>query len=218
LLASGHSLFRESVKMVLSAEGNFRVVAEASEGLHAVAETERTRPDVALLDCNLANCDSTRATDLITKGFPECRVIILADDDDQSTLFWAVEAGASGYLTKNCPMSELIAAIRAVSQGSTVIPARMLGHLLGDLMRRRREQDEALRKISLLTMREREVLTLLASGGDNDAIARALVISPQTARTHIQNILTKLNVHSRLQAAALVIQSGMDEHRAGAKL
>jgi DNA-binding NarL/FixJ family response regulator len=203
--------------MVLSTQAHLQVVAEASEGLQAVTEAERTRPDVALLDGNLANSDSTRATELITKGVPECRVIILADEDDQSSLLWAVEAGASGYLTKNCPLSELIDAIRAVSHGSTVIPARMLGHLLTHLMRRRREQDEALRRISILSMREREVLTLLALGSDNDAIARALVISPQTARTHIQNILTKLNVHSRLQAAALVIQSGMNEDRSGVK-
>lgn len=216
LLADGQSLFREAVKVVLGSEPGIEIVAEAADGLEAVAEAQRAHPDVALVDLNLPNCDGVRATFLITEQVPECRVIVLADEEDDHTLVDAIEAGASGYLTKESPLSELIDATRATYRGETLIPRRMLGSLLRRLILRRREQDEALRRTSRLTRREREVLALLAEGADNDAIAQALVISPQTARTHIQNVLSKLEVHSRLEAAAFVVQNGILDDLVGA--
>lgn len=209
LIADEQSLFREAVKVVLDAESDLQVVGEARDGIQAVAEAERARPDVALLDAGLPNCDGLRATSLIKERVPECQVLLLSNEEDQRTLIAALEAGASGYLTKECPLSELINATRTIHRGETLVPPRMLGTLLSRLIRRRREQDEALRRVSRLTRREREVLALLSDGGDNDAIAQALVISPQTARTHIQNVLGKLDVHSRLEAAAFVRQNGI---------
>jgi two-component system, NarL family, response regulator LiaR len=209
LLADGQSLFREAVKVVLESEPGLVVVAEASEGLEVVAAAERTRPNVALIDMNLANCDGVRATYLITERVPECRICVLAVEEDERTLVDAVEAGATGFVTKESPLSELIGAVRTLHAGETIIPSRMLGPLLSRLIQRRREQDDALRKASELTRREREVLALLADGADNDSIAQALVISPQTARTHIQNLLGKLGVHSRLEAAAFVVRNGI---------
>ncbi len=209
LLADGQSLFREAVRVVLETEPGLEIVAEASDGLEAVSEAERTHPHIALLHLNLPNCDGIRATDLITEQVPECRVMLLADEEDEASLVAAVEAGASGYLTKESPLADLIDAAKTVHGGETLIPRRMLGPLLSRLIQRRREQDEALRRAAQLTKREREVLALLAEGGDNDAIAQRLVISPQTARTHIQNVLSKLGVHSRLEAAAFVMQNGI---------
>lgn len=209
LLADSQSLFREAVKVVLENEPGLEVVAEAGDGLEAVAEAERARPNVALVDLNLPNCDGIRASYLIGEQVPECRILVLADEEDERSLVDAVEAGASGYLTKESPLAELIEAARAVHSGDTLIPRRMLGPLLARLIQRRREQDGALRKTARLTRREREVLAMLAEGADNDAIAQALVISPQTARTHIQNVLNKLGVHSRLEAAAFVVQNGI---------
>jgi DNA-binding NarL/FixJ family response regulator len=217
LLADGQSLFREAVKVVLGSEAGLEVVAEAGDGLEAVAEAERTSPNVALVDLNLPNCDGVRATFLITERVPDCRVVVLADDEDESNLVNAVEAGASGFLTKESPLAELIQATRAIHRGETLIPRQMLGPLLRRLILRRREQDEALRRMSRLTRREREVLALLAEGADNDGIAQALVISPQTARTHIQNVLSKLGVHSRLEAAAFVVQNGILDDLVGAE-
>lgn len=216
LLADGQSLFREAVKVVLESEPGLEVVAEANDGLDAVAQAERTRPDVALVDLHLPNCDGIRAAYLIGEKVPECRVVVLADEEDERTLVDAVEAGVSGYLTKECPLAELIEATRAIYGGQTLIPRRMLGPLLSRLIMRRREQDEALRRASRLTRREKEVLALLADGADNDAIAQSLVISPQTARTHIQNVLGKLGVHSRLEAAAFVVRNGILEDLVGA--
>ncbi|HEX9892125.1 MAG TPA: response regulator transcription factor [Actinomycetota bacterium] len=215
LLADEQSLFREAVKVVLESQPDFEVVAEARDGLQAVAEAERTRPQVALLDAGLPNCDGVRATGLILDQVPDCRIVILAGEEDQTLLVEAVEAGAVGFLTKAAPLEELIEATRAINEGETLIPRRMLGALLSRLIRRRREQDDALRKAQRLTRREREVLALLAGGADNDGIARELVISPQTARTHIQNVLGKLGVHSRLEAAAFVVQNGIMDDLVG---
>jgi DNA-binding NarL/FixJ family response regulator len=215
LLADGHSLFREALSTALAAELDLTVVGEARDGLEAVAEAARTSPDVAVLDADLPNGDGVRAAWLIRERVPGCRIVILASDEDAEILTSAVEAGAHGYLTKASPLTDLVEAIRSVHRGDTLVPARMLGSLLERLIDRRQEHDEAMRRLSRLTSREREVLALLAQGGDNDSIAQTLVISPQTARTHIQNVLVKLGVHSRLEAAALAIQNGVIEEMAG---
>lgn len=217
LLADAHSLFREAVKTILESEEDFRVIAEAGEGLEAISEAERTRPDIALLGINLPNCNGIRATAAIKEKVPECRVVVLTDEEDQTTLVESIEAGANGYLTKESPLAELIDSTRAIHRGETLVPRRMLGALLARLIRKRREQDDALRKTAMLTNRERSVLALLAEGADNDGIAQSLVISPQTARTHVQNVLRKLGVHSRLEAAAFVMQNGILQNLVGAE-
>lgn len=211
LIADGQALFREAVRVVLESEQDLEVAGEAGDGVEAVSQAERMRPDVALIDAGLSNCDGIRATELITEKIPGCKVLVLAAEADQSVLIDALEAGASGYLTKESPLGELIDAARAVRRGETLIPGPMLGGLLASLIQRRRDHEGARRRMENLTRREREVLALLARGADNDGIAQALVISPQTARTHVQNILGKLEVHSRLEAAAFVTQNGILE-------
>ena len=209
LLADGQSLFREAVRVVLSAEDDFTVVAEAGDAAQAIAEAERTRPDLALLDIALPPSGGVEAVLAITDRVPDCRVVLLSDQQDQSALIRALEAGASGLLLRSCPLSDLTDAARAISRGETLIPPRMLGALLSELIRRRRRHDEARRAVVRLTRREREVLALLADGADLDAIAGSLLISPETARTHIQNVLSKLDVHSRAEAAEFVLQHGI---------
>jgi DNA-binding NarL/FixJ family response regulator len=209
LLADEQSLFREAVKVVLSTEDDMEVVGEARDGLQAVTEAERLRPDVALLDANLPNGDGIRATAQIMDRVPTCRVVVLSAQEDERILIGAMEAGAAGYLSKESPLVDLIRATRAVHLGEALVPPRMLGALLQRLILRRREHDQALKQMSDLTRREREVLALVAGGADNDGIAQRLVISPETARTHIQNVLGKLGVHSRLEAAAFVVQNGI---------
>lgn len=211
LLADEQLLFREAVKAVLESQPDIEVVAEARDGGQAVAEAIRMDPDVALLDLSLDGGVGLEAAERLIEAVPRCRVLVLSDRHDPIALAQSLEAGASGYLTKDCPLSELIQAVRAIHRGETLVPPRMLGPLLGHLIRRRRQQREALRRTARLTRREREVLALLAGGADNDAIAHALVISRETARTHIQNVLTKLGVHSRLEAAAFVMQNGILE-------
>ena len=208
LLADQQALFREAVRAIIDAEPDLEVVAEAGSGQEAIESAARTEPDVAILHADLEDPDAIQAIGLLRERAPESRVLILAREEHQGKLAAAVEAGASGFLTKGAPLEELLGATRAVARGETVIPPRMLGGLLSRLISRRKEQDVAMERLSRLTQRERQVLALLAEGADNEVIAQALVISPQTARTHIQNILSKLGVHSRLEATAFVFWNG----------
>lgn len=209
LLADEKSLFREAVRAVLGAVEDLEVVAEASDGLSAVAEAKRHRPDVAILDAHLPNCDGIRATGMIVDGVPDCRVLVVNGDTDEHVLANLIEAGAMGFVTKEGPLEDLIEATRAVFRDEMRIPPTRLKPLIQSLVSRRREQDEAFRLASTLTRRERQVLALLADGAQNDLIAQRLIISPQTARTHVQNLLSKLGVHSRLEAAAYVTRTGI---------
>jgi two-component system NarL family response regulator len=209
LLADTHSLFRESVRAVIESEPDMSVVAEARDGVQLVVEAETNRPHIAIVDAALPSGEGIRAVHALRERVPACRILVLAEFEDQALLAEVVEAGASGYLTKDCPLKDLIDATRAIHRGEIVIPRWMLGALLGRMVMRRKERDEALRRMARLTRREREVLALLADGADNESIARMLVISPETARTHVQNLLNKLDVHSRLEAAAFVMQNGI---------
>jgi DNA-binding NarL/FixJ family response regulator len=204
LLADRHSLFREAVKGALDGEADLEVVGDTETGLETVALVEQTLPDVAVVESSLLNFDGIQTTYVITQQAPDCRIIVITDSEDEDTLLEAVEAGAEGFLTKSAPLSELVGTIRSVMRGETVIPPRLLGGLLRRLINHRILQDKARRQLDQLTRREKQVLALLAQGASSEAIAEELVISPQTARTHIQNVLSKLGVHSRLEAAAFI--------------
>jgi DNA-binding NarL/FixJ family response regulator len=209
LLADEHALFREAMRAVLDTADDLNVVAEARNALEVISEAERTLPRVAILDSDLPMSEAPQTTSMIKDRVPDCRVLVLSSREDHRALIEILDAGASGYLTKASPLADLIQATRAVHRGDMLVPPQMLGPLLAGLLRRRKEQDSAYKRVSLLTRREREVLALVAEGSDNRTIAETLVISPQTARTHIQNILNKLSVHSRLAAAAFVTQNGI---------
>ena len=209
LLADGQALFREAVRVVLDTQPDFTVVEEAGDGVLAVVCAERARPDVALVDADLPKRDGLSAAAMIGERIPGCRVLVMSGEEDVTTLIEALRAGARGYVAKASPLAELIEATRAVHRGETVVPSHMIGDMVARLLRVQQEQDDALQRIARLTSREKEVLALLSDGGNNEVIAAALAISPQTARTHIQNILGKLGVHSRSAAAGLVIQRGV---------
>ncbi len=209
LLADQHLLFREAIKTVVDREWDLEVVAEARDGAQAAVAAARARPDVALVDADLGSTHGAHAAALIAEKADGCRIVILGEEEDQTTLLEAVEAGARGYLTKQMPIGELVDAIRAIHKGDTLIPRHMLGTLLSSLLGKRGERDVAWRRAAELTRREREVLVLVARGVDNRLIASTLFISPQTARTHVQNLMSKLGVHSRLEAAAFVTQGGI---------
>jgi DNA-binding NarL/FixJ family response regulator len=226
VFADGQTLFREAVRTTLEQEPGLKVVAVAEGGKQAVIEAERHRPDVVILTDGLPERDGIQATHVIRRRFPDIRVVFLADDEDNDLVIPALEAGANGFLTKTCVLTELIEATRVVSRGETLVQSRSLGRLIERLMHRRAERTNGMRALSRLTRREREVLALLAAGGNNQSIGQALYISPQTARTHVQHVLSKLGVHSRLAAAAFAMQDGIRDElgalaagdRAGADL
>jgi DNA-binding NarL/FixJ family response regulator len=183
----------------------------ATDGPAAIMAVEEHAPDVAVLSTDLPNLDGIQTSCQIKAFAPECAIIVLTDAQDQRLLTDGLYCGARGYLTKDCSVAELVGAIRAVASGETLIPPGMLGPLLTDLIDRRREHEGALMKLAALSTREREVLGLVSKGLKTSELTDALVISPETARTHIQNILSKLGLHSRLEAATFVIENGLLE-------
>jgi DNA-binding NarL/FixJ family response regulator len=209
VVASGETLFREAIRSFLESEPDITLVGEAGDGREAVSQCERTRPDVALLDVEMSSRSGMETTSLIKERVPSTQVLVLSDDEDIEVLLEAVQAGATGFLTKHSALEDLTRTIRAVSRGETSIPRRLVGPLLTLFMTRMHERGEAIRRLATLTQREREVLALIARGSDNTAIAGALVISPRTAKTHVQSLLAKLGVHSRLEAAAFARRNGM---------
>lgn len=209
LLADGQPLFLDAVRSAMEAEADLRIVATARDGIQAVADAQRERPNLAVVDANLPNGDGLRTTSRIAEVVPDCRVLVLAEREDPEVLLHAVQAGASGFVARSSQLRELIEAARTIRAGGMAIPSRLLPGLISALVRRRKEQDDAVPKVRSLTGRERQVLTLLADGADNNQLARILVISPETARTHVQNALGKLGVHSRLEAVALMRRLGI---------
>ena len=209
VLADQHSLFSQALRAVLETEPDIEIRAVAKDGLEAVAAVERTRPDIAIIDQGLTDTSGSQTIYLIRETVPTCRILVIAHSEDVHSLAEAIEAGANGFLSKTVGLDRLLQSIRAISRGETVVPPLLLGPLIDYLLGRRSVADSATKLIGRLTKREREVLAILAVGGGNETIAERLAISPQTARTHVQNLLTKLNVHSRLEAAAFVNQHGM---------
>jgi DNA-binding NarL/FixJ family response regulator len=193
----------------MEAEPDLQVVATPGEGIEAVEAAQRERPDVVLVDVNLPNFDGLRVVREITASVASVRVAMLAQHEDSELLVQSVEAGATGFLTRSSPLPDLIDAVRRIGRGDVHIPESMLAALIGRLVARGRERVDVGERLSQLSHREREVLALLAEGADNDDMARALVISPQTARSHIQRALRKLGVHSRLEAMVFVTSNGL---------
>ena len=180
------------------------MIGEVADAREAQRALPRLRPDVVLLDASNGRNGVAHTTASLKAACPSCAIVVVGEAETE-TLIDVVEAGASGYVSQDSAFNDLIETARSVFEGRTLFPPRMLGGLVSGLVSRRHEEHEALERLSRLTHREREVLDLLAAGKDNRSIARALSISPGTARTHVQNVLGKLQVHSRLEAAAFVL-------------
>ena len=212
LIADDRALFREALRAVLEAEDGIRVVAELESAMHVVPEANRSRPDVALLNAELPGCEPIALARELIAEQPRCRVFFLVERHDVSFLVDALKVGAKGCVTKETPIQTFIESVREVERGQLLIPPAVLPELIERLLHESVVRDEATRRIARLTARERGVLALLADGGSNGSIASALYISPFTARTHIQNLISKLGVHSRLEAAMFVAQNELRNH------
>lgn len=214
LLADDHQLFRGGVASLLQREAGLEVVGQAANGEEAIALAEQTRPDVVLMDIQMPLCTGLEATRRLLAGQPGLKVIMLTISDSDRDLFTAVKAGAQGYLLKgSISIRELVEAIQRVAAGEAIIAPALVPHLLAEfaaLTERREETAVSLPAtpttdtLDTLSERELEVLHLVAQGLKNREIAAQLVISENTVRTHLRNILDKLHVQNRLQAANLV--------------
>lgn len=211
LVTHEHLLMRECLADTLAAEPDLTVVAATGDGRHAVLDAQRTAPDIVILRPSLPRLSAVAACEQIKRTVDGTHVLVLADREEPALLLEAVEAGADGYVTFGGGIDKLVSAMRRIHRGETVVPPLLLGSLLRDLIVRRRAAHRSLQRFIDLTGREKEVLGLLVAGCDRDAIAAELGISPETSRTHIQNLIGKLGVHSRLEATALAVTSGWTE-------
>jgi DNA-binding NarL/FixJ family response regulator len=197
VIADDQPMMRAGFKAVLEATGDIEVVAEAGTGEEAVAAANQHSPDVVLMDIRMPEMDGIEAT----RRLPRQRVLILTTFGLDQYILEALRAGASGFLLKDAPTQEVVAAVRAVAAGDAVLSAAVTRQLLDQVARRlpaavSRRTDE----LDLLTEREQEVLRMLANGLSNAEIAAALVLSEATVKSHVSNLLRKLGLRDRVQA------------------
>ncbi|HKC29356.1 MAG TPA: response regulator transcription factor, partial [Jatrophihabitans sp.] len=213
VLADDEQLLRVGFRMILDAHEDFDVVAEASDGHEAIAAAAAHRPDVIVMDVRMPELDGIAATEAIVGQQPGVRVLILTTFDLDEYAFAGLRAGASGFLLKNAPPDELVAAIRTVAAGDAVVAPRVTRRLLDTFAQRIPTTTRVARdkRLAQLTDRERDVLQALALGQSNQEIAASLVLSEATVKSHISRILTKLDLRDRVQAVVFAYETKLVE-------
>jgi DNA-binding NarL/FixJ family response regulator len=213
LLVDDQALLRKGFRMILEEESGFEVVGEASDGDEGVAMTRALHPDVVLMDVRMPGMDGIEATARIVDGGEPSRVLILTTFDLDEYAFAGLKAGASGFLLKDVPPTELISAIRVVARGDAVVSPRVTRRLLDafahELPGTDGESERWVRELDELTDREREVLVAMAEGLSNAEIAQQLFVSEATVKSHVGRILAKLGLRDRVQAAVYAFQVGL---------
>jgi two-component system NarL family response regulator len=206
LLADPHALFRRGVRMVLDEEAGIEVVAECADGLDAVDRIAELAPDLVLIDVRMPGISGIEVTRRARSLVPNVKVAILTVSEDDEDLFAAVRAGATGYLLKEVSIEELPAAVRAVARGQSLISPSMASRLLTEFNALSRRVEEQRGTAPRLSDRELEVLRLVARGLSNKDIAAELVIAENTVKNHVRNILEKLQLRSRMEAAMYAVR------------
>jgi len=206
LIVDDHAVVRRGIRALLEAEGGFAVVGEAGSGGEAVLLAADLVPDVALMDLVMPEMDGVRATRLLRERSPRTQVIVLTSYHEDEHIFPAIRAGALSYLLKGVGLEELTAAVRKAARGEAVLHPHVAARLVQEL-HGASGQDAAL--YATLSEREREVLQLIAAGLPNARIAERLVISERTVKSHVNNILSKLHVADRTQAAIYAWREGL---------
>jgi two-component system, NarL family, response regulator NreC len=205
LLTDDHTLFRQGIRTLVSAEPDMEVVGEASNGADAVTKAAETRPDVVLMDIGMTGLSSFEATRQIKKNRPETKILFLTMYDDEDYLVECMEVGAGGYVLKDSPAAQLLSAIRDVNRGGSYLSPRMLSQLVDDF-RSRIKSAHRLPRFATLTTREKEVLKVLAEGNSVKEIACSLNLSVKTVEAHKFNLMRKLDIHNKAQLVQYAIQ------------
>ena len=208
LLVDDHAVVRSGLRMLLGSESDVEIVGEAENAAQALESAGRLNPDVILMDIGLPDMSGIDATRLIKKALPKVAIVALTIHEDEEYFFKMLEAGASGYVPKRAAPEELLTAIRAAAAGQVYLYPSLAKLLVKDYLSQDRPTDEK-SNLDGLTGREHEVLTYLAEGSSNDEIGAALVISPKTVERHRENIMRKLNLHSRSELVRYAIRKGI---------
>lgn len=210
MIVDDHSLFRKGLIMVLESEDGIEVVGEAGDGAEALAKAEEAVPDVVLMDVRMPKRSGIEATSAMKDLLPNCKILMLTISDEESDLYEAIKAGASGYLLKEISIEEVANAVRAVYGGQSLISPSMASKLLSEFatMVKKTDDRESV-PVPRLTNRELEVLKLVARGSNNRDIAKELFISENTVKNHVRNILEKLHLHSRMEAVVYAVREKM---------
>jgi two-component system NarL family response regulator len=212
MIVDDHALFRRGLQMVLEQESDIEVVGEAADGAEAIRKSQELMPDVILMDVRMPRRSGIEATQEIRDLLPHAKILMLTISDEESDLYEAIKAGASGYLLKEISIEEVADAIRSVWAGQSRISPSMASKLLSEfaaMSKRATERQQV--PAPRLTEREMEVLRLVAQGLNNRDIARDLFISENTVKNHIRNILEKLHLHSRMEAVVYAVREKLLE-------
>src|SRR5713101_5785013 len=205
MLADDHTLFRQGIRTLISAEPDMEVVGEAANGGDAVEKAVDARPDVVLMDIGMPGLSSFEASRQIKKNRMETKILFLTMYEDEDYLVQCLEVGASGYVLKDTPATQLLTAVRDVYKGGKYLSSQVLGKLVEDF--RSRVRDTRMRpRMSTLTPREREILKLLAEGNSVKEIAVILGLSVKTVEAHKFNLMRKLDIHNKAQLVTYAIQ------------
>jgi DNA-binding NarL/FixJ family response regulator len=211
LLADDHSLFREGLANILNAQPDFEVVGEAEDGLEVTVKAQELSPDLILMDINMPGCDGLEATQKIKVALPDVTVVVLTVRDEDEKLFDAIKFGAQGYILKSVRSPQLVAMLRGAMRNEAAITPSLGGRMLEEFRRLSRQghrvnnDDEPV----VLTQREQDVLSQVAEGASDKEIANTLSLSVHTVKTHMRNILAKLHMSQRYEAALYAVREGL---------
>jgi two-component system NarL family response regulator len=212
MICDDHALFRRGLIMVLEAEDDIEVVAEAEDGEDALEKAVEFVPDVVLMDVRMPGVDGIEATRRIAEKVPTAKILMLTVSDEEEDLYEAIKAGATGYLLKEVSIEEVAPAARAVVAGQSLISPSMASKLLGEFSNlAKRAEERTSVPTPRLTERELEVLRLVAQGKSNREIAGDLYISENTVKNHVRNILEKLHLHTRMEAVMYAVREKLLE-------
>lgn len=209
LLVDDHVLFRKGVAALLAMRPDMQVVGEAGDGIEAIEMARETIPDVILMDINMPRCDGLEATRRIKREMPHVTIVMLTVSEDDKHLFEAIKSGAQGYLLKNLEPYQLHDMLESISKGEAPLSGAIATKILKEFTNPSSGADDELKVIDELTARETMILQFVAEGLTNKEIATTLVISENTVKIHLRNILEKLHLQNRIQAAVYAVRQGL---------
>ncbi len=209
LLVDDHVLFRKGVSALLERRENFQVVGEANDGLEGITAARELVPDVILMDIDMPNCNGLQATEQIRRENPSAKIVILTVSDDDQNLFEAIKIGAQGYLLKDLDPDQLYDYLDNISKGEAPLSGVVAAKILKEFSKSSNEPEEDEDVYDKLTPREFDILHLVVDGLTNKEIAEKLVLSENTVKIHLRNILEKLHLKNRIQAAVYAVREGL---------